>query len=60
MSIQKIRPVPGQPITVRKGKPLTQGICPLCEGATVETTDAKGGKAQRCTRCNAVITSTKF
>jgi hypothetical protein len=60
MSIQKIRPIPGQPIILRKGKPLTQGTCPLCEGATVEVVDAHGQKIQKCTRCRAEVTSTKF
>lgn len=60
MSIQKIRPIPGQPIIVRKGKPLNEGRCSLCEGVTVETTDASGKKTQKCTRCKAEATSTKF
>lgn len=61
MSIKKIRPGPGQPaIIVRKGKPLDQDICPACGGTTVASTNAKGVKIQRCTRCQAEVTSTKF
>lgn len=61
MSIRRIKPSPGQPdIIVRRGKPLHTDTCPACSGTTVPETNSKGQKIQRCTRCRAEVTSTKF
>lgn len=61
MSIKKIQPGPGQPaIIVRRGRPLNTDVCPGCSGTTVEATNAKGQKVQKCKRCGAESTSIKF
>lgn len=61
MSIKKVQPGPGTPsIVVRKGKPLHTGICPICKGGTVPSTNAKNQNIMRCGRCGAEILSTPF
>lgn len=61
MSIKRIKPGPGQPdILVRKGRPLNTDVCPACGGTTTLAQNAKGQPVQKCGRCRAEITSTKF
>jgi hypothetical protein len=61
MSVRKIRRAPGQtgPI-VKRGKPLDQSVCPICDGPTVQIKGPDGKPAERCGRCASTIVSKPF